>query len=440
MSSSSFASRLALSASMPRSGIGLDRTVKVGFLAPLSGDVEAWGRPGYNGCLIWADWINTGGGILINGQRHIVEIIPFDCQYDGELAKAGARKLVLENDVKLLMMLGGDTFLPIQDFVNQRKILTSTLLPSDLSPDTPYLIAPGEAHPIFNVTGVGWLADNRPELKTAAMCAQRDALGLPSVATYRAAFEAAGIALQREVFFPANSPDIRAVVTNMLAGKPDILCWDTAYEPFVHALTEEAFRQGFAGQIISCTADNYPAMVARTSKEFMEGFIFQFPDFDDPKLNDPGVNFNRANEFYEEYNKRFPGTWSAVSWEYASILSLWRSAIEMAGSVEPVSVLAAMKAGGRGAHAFGDAEWWGTELFGIDNALVGDWPVVAIRSGKARIEEFRSTIEWCKTHGELLERHMRALGQMWDQRVAPTTAGYDDIDPRQFSMDGLQVG
>ena len=421
---------------MPRFSVGADRSVKVGFLAPLSGDVSSWGLPGYNGCLIWADWINKSGGILINGQRHPVDIIAVDCQYSGELAAAGARKLVLEDDVKFLMMLGGDTFLPIQDFVNQRKILTSTLLPSDLSPDTPYLIAPGEIHPIYNVTGVDWLAENRPELKTAALCAQRDALGLPSIATYRAAFEAAGIDVQREVFFPADAPDVQAIVTGMMSQNPDILCWDTAYEPFVHALTEEAFNQGFAGQIISCTADNYPQMVGRTSQDFMEGFIFQFPDFDDPRLNDPGVNFNRPNEFYEEYNTRFPGTWSAVSWEYVSILGLWRSAIELAGTVEPVSVLAAMKAGGRGAHAFGQAEWWGNDLFGIDNALVGDWPVVAIQGGKAQIMEFRSTIEWCKKHGDLLERHMRALGQMWDQRVTPSG---QDVDPRKFSMEHLSV-
>ena len=432
------ASRLTVSASMPRFGIGTDRTVKVGFLAPLTGDVSSWGLPGYNGCLIWADWINQAGGILINDQRRQIDIVPFDCQYDGKLAMAGARKLVLEDGVKFLMMLGGDTFLPIQEFVTQRKILTSTLLPSDLSPDTPYLIAPSEIHPIYNVTGVDWLAENRPELKTAALCAQRDALGLPSVATYRAAFEAAGIGIQKEVFFPARAPDIRAIVDGMLSEQPDILCWDTAYEPFVHALTEEAFEQGFTGQIISCTADNYQAMVARTSKQFMDGFVFQFPDFDDPMLNTPGVNFNRANQFYEEYSERFPGTWSAVSWEYAAILALWRSAIEMAGSVEPVSVLAAMKSGGRGAHAFGDAEWWGRELFGIDNALVGDWPVVAIRDGKAEIMEFRSTIEWCKQHETLLEQHMRALGQMWDQRVTPSHPD-DEIDPRQFSTEHLSV-
>ena len=140
-----------------------------------------------------------------------------------------------------------------------------------------------------------------------------------------AAFEAADIEIVSEILFPGSTDDVSPIVAEMMAAKPDILCWDTAYEPFVHALTEEAYKRGFEGQIISCTADDYPALIEKTSKDFMEGFVFQFPDFDDPALNNPQVNFERPNEFFAEFNERYPGSWSAVSWEYVSILDLWRS-------------------------------------------------------------------------------------------------------------------
>jgi branched-chain amino acid transport system substrate-binding protein len=429
---------MAVSASLPRMRLHTASPVKVGFLAPLSGDVMAWGEPGYQGCQLWAERVNAAGGLNIGGSRHRVELIAYDCQYDPDLALRGAQKLVHEDGVKFLLMLGGDTYPPVQNYLNQHKILSSTLLPSDLSPDTPYLIAPCELHPIYVVTGVDWLAENRPQLKKAAMCAQRDSLGLPSIATYRAAFEAVDIDVVKELFFAIADVDFPAIVASMLATKPDILCWDTAYEPFVHALTEEAFKQGFKGQIISCTADDYARLVARTSAQFMEGFVFQFPDFDDPALNSPRVNFSRPNEFYEAFNQRFRGNWSAVSWEYASILDLWKSAVESAGSIESVSVLAAMKAGGIGKHAFGEARWWGHELFGIDHALLGDWPVVEIHNGKAKIVEFRSIPDWWAKHGAILERHMRALGQMWDQRISPSPAA--DVVPNGKFLHRLAKG
>ncbi len=393
-------------------------SVDIGFLGPLSGPVESWGLPGLNGCRIWEDWLNKAGGLLIEGQRYPVRIHAFDCGYDPDRAMEGARQLVQRHGVKLLMMLGGDTFTPVRDFLTRNKVLTSTLLPSDLSPDTPYLIAPSELHPIYNVTGVDWLVRNKPDLKTVAICSQTDALGLPSLATYRAAFKAGGIRVVDEVQYHPDSTDPAPILDRFLSRDPDIMCWCTSYAPMVHALTEYAFAKGYKGQIVSCTLDNYPKLVQRTSSGFMEGTLFQFPDFDDPLLREKAFFFNRPHVFFEEYNRRFPGTWSAVSWEYVAILEIWQAAVEKAGSVWPVSVLAAMKQLGHVTHAFGPAEWWGEEMFGIPNALVGDWPVVTLQNGKARIVEFGSIRAWLDKHGDLLLKEMSDLGQLWEQRVA----------------------
>ena len=409
---------LAAANLFPRRVFGAGHSViKIGFLAPLTGDVAAWGKPGLDGCRIWGEWINAAGGINIGGQAHKVEFVAYDNEYDPAKARAGATKLIREDGVKFIMMLGGDTWPGVQPVADNTGMLFSTLLPSDLSPDTATLVAPAEVHPIYNVTGVDWLARNRPELKSYVICAQDDALGIPSVATYLAAFEAAGIErLGDPLLFDPATTDFAPVVTRMLASKPDIVCLDTAYTDYVHPICEQLYLQRFEGQIISCTADFYDKIIERTSREFVEGLVFQFPDFDDPALETQGVNFRNPNQFFEEYAKRYPGEWGAVSWEYASIMDLWMAAAEKAGSAEPDAVLAAMKEGGKGLHAFGEADWWGTELFGIDNALVGNWPVVVIENGKAVIKEFGNIPEWWTKHGDLLVKHMEAYGQMHYQR------------------------
>jgi branched-chain amino acid transport system substrate-binding protein len=404
---------------LPRVAFAAQDVVRIGFLAPLTGPVAAWGKPGLDGCQIWADWINAAGGLEIGGKAYKVELVSYDDEDDAGKARVGATKLIRENDVKFIMMLGGNSWPGVEEIAARQGMLFSTLLPSDLSPETKSLIAPCEVHPIYNVTGVDWLAANKPELKTAVICAQDDALGKPSVATYLAAFEAAGIQMASPpLFFDPDTKDFAPVMTQLLAKNPDILCLDTCYADYVQPLCEQAFQQGYKGQIISCTLDFYQRIVERTSKEFMEGVIFQFPDFDDPALNDKRINFREPNKFYAEYVKRYGATeWSAVSWEYASILDLWADAAQRAGSVEPADVLPAMKEGGKGKHAFGEARWWGKELFGLDNALVGDWPVVVIKDGKATIAEFRSIPDWWDKHGELLVKHMTDLGQMWSQRT-----------------------
>lgn len=404
--------------SLPRASFGAEKTLKIGFLAPLTGEVAGWGLPGLNGLEIWADEINAGGGIQAGGDTYMVELVPYDDEYLADKALRGAKKLVLEDNVGLIMMLGGSDAPAAVDFFTKNKVVSSTLLPSDLTDETLYHMAPCEVHPIYNVTGVEWLAENRPELKTAAICAQNDELGRPSVATYLAAFEAAGIEVVYQEFFAIDTVDFAPVITSMLATKPDILCLDTAYPDFVNFLTEQAFLQGFEGQIISCTFDFYPAVIEKVGTEFVEGFIFQFPDFDDPALNEPHINFPNPNGFFATYEERYPGTWGAVSWEYAAIAVQWKAAVEKAGSIDPMAVFEAMKAGGRAPHVFGDANWWGTELFGIDNALVGDWPVVEIQNGKAVIVEYKSIIDWWAKHKDLMIKHFEALGEMWYQRKA----------------------
>lgn len=407
----------AMGAALPKFLLAAGDTIKIGFLAPLTGPVAAWGAPGLDGCRIWAERVNAEGGIKLADGNYQVEFVAYDDEYDPAKARTGATKLIREDGVSFVMMLGGDTWPGAQPVAERTGMLFSTLLPSDLSPDTTTLIAPSEVHPIYVVTGVDWLAQNRPELSTAVMCAQDDSLGLPSVATYLAAFEAAGIEMQGEpLLFDPSTTDFAPIVTRLLSTNPDIVCLDTCYSDYVHPICEQLFQQGFKGQIISATADFYDQLIAKTSKEFMEGFIFQFPDFDDPALNADNINFPDANGFYDEYSKRHPGQWGAVSWEYAAIMDLWKAAAEKAGTVEPEAVLAAMQEDGKGRHAFGEAVWWGEELFGINNALVGDWPVVMIEDGKAVIKEFRSIPDWYDKHSDLLIKHMEAYGQMWSQR------------------------
>ncbi|SLN59438.1 hypothetical protein ROA7450_03076 [Roseovarius albus] len=417
MLTSSFAYRIAMSSLLPNDQVGTDEVIKIGFLAPLSGDVSSWGLPGLNGCRLWQDWLNQAGGLLIGARRYPVEIVPFDCGYDADRAMAGARHLVQSENVKLLMMLGGDTLTKARRFLTENKVLTSTLLPSDLSPDTRYLISPSEVHPLYNVTGVDWLARKHKSVRRVALCSQKDALGLPSIATYRAAFEAAGIDVVKDVLYDPEETDVAGIVQPMLDAKPDLVCWCTSYTPMVNAMTEYAHAQDYGGKIMSCTMDDYRQLVARTSVDFMEGTIFQFPDFDDPKLAKNATFVNKPSSFFKEYNARYPGTWSAVSWEYVAILDIWHAAVEKVASVHPVSVMATMKQMDPVTHAFGPARWWGESVFGIDNALIGDWPVVTIKSGKARIAEFVSISDWLDNHEKLFRHHMKQMGQLWQQRI-----------------------
>lgn len=419
----SLAQRIAVGGALPRKLRG--GAVRIGFLAPLTGPSAPWGKPGLDGCQIWADWVNELGGLIVAGRRHKVEISARDAALSPQETLAGARDLVDRAGARIVLALGGDSLAPALPWLMGRRALVSTLLPFDLSPQTPSLIAPSEVHPVFVVTAVEWLARQRPEVRRVALCSQEDMMGRPSLATYRAAFAAEGIQIVRELRYPPAARNADAMVAAMLETQPQALCWCSSEPHMVHALTEAAWRAGFQGPVLSATCDNYHRLVARTSAEFMQNFIFNFPDFDDPALAGTAFFFRQPAGFYASYQDRFPGHWSAVSWEYAAVLDLWQAAVEIAGTIDPLTVLDGMKRGGQMMQVFGPARWHGEALFGIDNALIGSWPVVRVEGGRARIQSFGSVLGWLDRHEAELIAQMRMLGLLWQQRgrPAPPDAG-----------------
>jgi len=394
---------------LPVNAFAKDKVIKIGMNIPMTGDYAPWGLPGLYGCEIIADGINAAGGVRIGNTDYKIEMVSFDHAYDTEKTIQGYKKLVYEDGVKMVMMLGGSTVSSILSMAKRRKMLTTTLLPSDITPKSDYLIATCESHPLYNVTGVEWLAENYPDAKTAVIVTNNDVeWGLQSASTYKAAFEVAGIKVVDVNLHGFDVTDFAPIVSSVLAKKPDIFCMATSF--YTTSLMEQLYHQGFKGKIISCTLDYYNEVIAKTSKEFVNGTIFQFPDFNDPMLLQEGIHFPDPNGFDAKFRERHPNDWSAVAWEYPAILLNWIEGAKEAGSIEPTDVLKALKANKNPNFVFGGGRWWGSKLWGLDNAIVGRWPVVVIEDGKARIKEFRSLTGWLDKNGDVLYKHMKEAG------------------------------
>ena len=62
---------------LPKAAFAAGKVIKIGFLAPLTGPVSAWGKPGLDGCEIWGEWINAAGGIKLADGNHMVEFVGY---------------------------------------------------------------------------------------------------------------------------------------------------------------------------------------------------------------------------------------------------------------------------------------------------------------------------------------------------------------------------
>jgi len=309
----------------------------------------------------------------------------------------------------MVMMLGGATVGAVMPWGERKKVFTTTLLSSDVTPDTKHLVATCESHPLYVVTGVEWLAKNFPDAKTAVIVTNNDVeYGLQAAATYQAAFEVAGIDVVDMNLHGFDVTDFAPIVSSVLAKKPDIFCMATSF--YTTPLMEQLYHQGFKGKVISTTLDYHEEVIAKTSQEFVDGTIHQFPSFDDPKLTEKGINFPDPGGFDAEFRKRHPNDWSAVSWEYPAIMLNWLEGAKASGSTDPSKVLNALQSNPNPEFVFGEGKWWGKELWGRDNIVIGRWPVVVIEGGKTHIKEFASVPDWLDKHSAVLIKYMKSHG------------------------------
>lgn len=391
-----------------------NKTVKVGSLVPLTGDLTLWGLASKHGAELWAKRTNAAGGITVGGEKYDVEAVSYDGAYVAEKTLQGAQSF-LDQDVKYTMVIGGDDWSALQEFSNRNKMLSSTMLVSDLNPNSTYLIGAVEAHPFYLALGVQYLKKVDPNVKTAALCSHDDVLGRSSLAMWRAGFDANGIEIVNDQYYDVATTDYAPIVSSMLAAKPDVVCIDSTYPSIVVLLVEQLFVQGYNGRVLHSGLELLDDMIKRSSKEFMEGSITFFPRFDDPLIGKTAVGFPDPNGFFAEYNAANPNEWNASSWEFASALEVWKNGVEKAGTFDADAVLASMKANPP-MHTYGPAKWWGKDFLGIDNALFGNWPVIEIKDGRHAIVELGDQLAWFDAHKDVIEKRFREEKLMPDQR------------------------
>jgi branched-chain amino acid transport system substrate-binding protein len=367
-----------------------EETVKIGYCAPLSGPAAAWGLPGLEGTSIWVDKVNAAGGLKVGDKTYKIEIVKYDDEGDGAKALVGVKKLVLEDKVVAILMLGGATTPPTQPFLSKEKIMCFVLIASDIAPDRPYLMDVTDNFPAYHLLHTEYIADAHPKAKKAAIISQDDEIGLAAIAWSEAGFKAAGIDVVYSKAFGVSTTDFAPIITAVLEKKPDIISMGASYPEFQALICEQAYTQGWRGIITSACWD-FGAILAKVPKEFMEGAVSGFPDFDDPKLT------KDHHDFWAEWKKRYPDhSFSEIVWEYMGALDVWAYGAQKAGSVKSEDVFKALKAADTVPHSFGPGKWFGKETFGNDNLLVPTWPITEIHGGKPAIVAYKNLFDWLK--------------------------------------------
>lgn len=240
------------------------KMLKVGSLIGVTGWASAGTKLLGEGCNLGAEMLNEQGGITVNGQQYLIELIEVDDECTSEGAVAGATKLVYEDEVKYIALGAMANINAAIATVTEPAGVLHALnwncaMPSEIGPDTPYTFG---AHPgtISHCTAViKYLSEAYPEVKTVELLMQDDGsieFLFPKLQALCAQY---GITTTEPVAVPHDAVDFVPITTKAINRNPDAICvvngWPLIFGSILKAAREMnwdkpvAISSGAAGDV-----------------------------------------------------------------------------------------------------------------------------------------------------------------------------------------------
>lgn len=430
---------LVLLSHLPDQQIGksfpIGETINVGFLAALSGPDAGWGLPGVTGNSIWIEAVNKTGGLLVGGKRYPLKMYQFDDEANASKALQGAKQLVLKHDVKFISAIGGDPANATAPFLTKHKVIYASLVPTDMQPSRPYVVAGGDVTPqcnMFNPLIAKMVVPSEKELGRPlryALTTQDDIMSRQVGAWEVGAAISQGFEIVYEKFFSVDTTDFAPIATALIASKPDVISFCEAWPEYQTLLWEQLYLQGYEGVVAQNYAD-WETNLTKIPAEFPAARkgIDSFPLMDDPWWGKDSwqASFTRLwNSQYgpgapEDVHRRMTG----IDWDHVVWLIPWCIGAQVAGNETPGKwptndeILNALRKMDSFPTILGPGHMSGKEMFGIQNMIEQPVPMnmFNLEANDKRIIAHLNFEPWFEAIKPIVLKAVKERGQHWSQR------------------------
>ena len=376
----------AIGFSASSEAMAAEKVLKIGSVMPISGPQAAVGLTFARGYDIFAEWINSKGGLKIGQDKYKVKMINEDSGMNPEIAASSATKLVHKDGVKFVI---GAIIDPCGEAIYgvtapAKALHVSSFLnipggPADVSPDRPLKVRLNIHNNMVHKINYGYLTKTFPNVKSVVLT-EMD-IGLDPVLEHRKSVaKQFGIKVLGTELYPLESFDLYPIQTRIVAYRPDAI--DIGNCPPDHAtLHVKAARElGFEGPIFFHSPMD-PATILRAAGAEKSKHVFGAGvDITSPRnitsemhIVEKGWTKNYKEPFVSESFMAFDVAWTLCQ------------AIEKAQSLDPetvVKTLEKMNEVGSLKTVYGPAHMGGAKTFGVNRVLVRPAPLSAVKDGK----------------------------------------------------------
>lgn len=309
-----------------------EETIRIGGLAPLTGDVAVYGMATKNGIDLYVDQINAAGGVL--GKQ--IEMVWYDEKGDAAEAVNAYNRLV------------GDVVALLGDVTSKPTIAVAELAAQD---NMPMIAATATAYDVTtpganifracfldpyqgNMMGT-YAAQNMGKKNAAVIYNIADDYSTGLAESFQAKFEELGGTVVAYEAYNSNDIDFKSQLTNIASKNPDVIFMPDYYNR-VAMIAKQAREAGLTVPFIG--ADGWDGLLTVVEDAtILDGCFF----CNHYSTQDEDENVQNFLKSYEEKYNETPNSFSALGYDAAKILF---SAIETAGSTDAQAIVDAMTA------------------------------------------------------------------------------------------------
>jgi branched-chain amino acid transport system substrate-binding protein len=236
-----------------------DEVVKIGHVAPITGNIAHLGKDNENGARLAIDDLNAKG-FTIGGKKVKFELLPEDDAADPKQGTAAAQKLVDEKVNGVIGHLNSGTTIPAS------KIYSDAGIPQ---------ISPSATNPKYTQQGfktafrvvandgqlggtLGRYAVNTLHAKNIAVVSDKTAYGDGVANEFKKSAEKAGATFVDTEYTTNNATDFQAILTTIKGHKPDLIFYggmDAQAGPLIRQMKQLGITAKVAGGDGICTTE-----------------------------------------------------------------------------------------------------------------------------------------------------------------------------------------
>ena len=318
-------------------GGGTSGTITIGISLPLTGDFSEPGTAAKQGYQVWADTVNSQGGLL--GRK--VELDIKDDASDQNTVVTDYNALISRDNVDLLLGTFSSLLnLPASSVAEKAQMLyvePAGGAPEIFERNYQYLFFAQQATAdhqgdLFVDYILGLPEADRPQ--TAAYPSIDDPFAIPVIDSIKEKLEAAGIETVYDEIYPPSTSNFDSIASQIKSADPDLIAQGAVFDDgvgFIRALDKVGFQPRYL--FITSAPSGAAQFSDAVGVENTEGIFYAVSHT--PEAKTPG-----NEEFVKAFDEKFGGLPAEDAADAFAAAQVMQKAVEEVGSIDDQAALA----------------------------------------------------------------------------------------------------